>query len=248
MSLVKHMKWLIAASLVVMNGCQLERTATRITVPRSQTGAVLGIARFPLSLEGIHGSPSIKLRLRNSKVQAELLLKPFELGEFAETYWAVSTDGKFKVRSASREEWTHADPEPSRDSSYELPMVPPAVFQGRTFPTGGKDTGYVLGSATGRYLASETQTIKRPRSIVSFPSFGGAEVRETHLEIFDVATQTLLLSAFHSDPGDSGSRSSLTWLGDRLFVAAFTGSELPQIGESPEGPTVSCFVAIMPVS
>lgn len=241
------MKWLIATSLVVMNSCHLERTATRITIPRSQTGAVLGIARFPLSLDAIQGSPSIKLRMRDRRVQAELLIKPFELGEFAETYWAVSTDGKFTVRSASQEEWTHADPEPSRDSSYELPLVPPAVFQGRTFPTGGKDTGYLLGSVTGRYLASRTQTIKRPRSIVSFPSFGGAEIRETHLEIFDVATQTLLLSAFYSDRGGPGSTSPLTWLGDRLFAVAFTGSELPQIGESPEGPTVSCFVAIMPV-
>ena len=265
---MKQVKWLILVLILVLMGCgQDEGKGQRLTlieVPRSSDGAILGIAKLPspyyeYTHDGGGRYTNVKLRASRKGVDAEVLIRPYEYRTvLSDEYYAVTTDGKFIVRKARLGEWENAEPEESRDDTNapndvvirsglsphtvrgrEQRDSQPLTFRGKSFPASGLQGGRAFGSATGKYLASWSKTVKPVATGFTMPApgLGRGEIDDIYLEIFDVATGKLLLSAFSNELGGVKFGS---WLNDRYFVLPYSGGDV-------NGNMPFCFLAIMPV-
>lgn len=248
---MKQAAWLFVAASTMLTACG-ERRSTTIGVPRSAEGAMLGIATLPgryYSDESEPASPRynyLKLRTYQRDGRNEVLIRPYmqNVGFIGDVY-AVSTDGTFTSRRAPLEAWESGDEAESRDFMNagedlvggELPLL----FRGKRFPASGLNDVKAFGSATGKYLASWSTTVKVASGGIIAPlAFGRGETYLVYVEIFDVSTGRLLLSA---SSNELGSVPSGAWLGDRFFVLSYSGGD--RAGDL-HWPTHFCFLAIMP--
>jgi hypothetical protein len=159
--------------------------------------------------------------------------------------FAVTTDGKFTARIAKPEEWDKADPTESRavanaDEDTVWAQSGWLTFHAKEFRHGGHTDGQGFGSASGKYLATRSSTVREHRSWFQMPApgLGHGETSEEYVEIFDVRSGNRLLAAFSTELGAIGAGFG-TWLKDRFFILPYSGGDINHDMRF-------CFLAILP--
>ena len=235
------------------------RDKTRISVSRSAGGGILGTAKLTgpsyglrdghahewRIRPGVSHSPVKEVFLRPSIVRGDSLLSD----ELRDECFAVSSDGHFKVRKAKLQECVESSS--SESLTPELRWgggsdIVALVFAGERFATRGTSSGDALSSETGRYLASWSRTIRPYGGGIPAPGMGRGEIVTYFLEIFDVSTKQVLLSASSEQVGDVSQGS---WLGDHVFVLPYASINPDNMDDESKDLKFppSCFLAIMPV-
>jgi hypothetical protein len=146
--------------------------------------------------------------------------------------FAVTTDGKFTARIAKLEEWDKADPAGSRAVLNAREDTVWAnggwlTFHGKEFRHSGLTEGRGFGSASGKYLATLSTTVKEKRSwlVMPAPGLGHGEIRQEYLEIFDFRSGNRLVAAYSTDFGAIGQGFG-TWLKDQYFLLPYSGGDI----------------------
>jgi hypothetical protein len=240
---MRGLNFLLGAGLVILTSCVSERGVTKILVARDPGGAILGTASLPGTYYNVsHDGPSyddVKVRTNKGTTSGEVLLRFFNQRlrtvVLSDECFAVTTDGKFTARTATTEEWDKADPAESRDvaNAREDTVISapakaePLVFRGIVFRASGLTVGQGFGSASGKYLASRSTTIKEHRSWFEMPApgLGHGETREEYVEIFDVRSGNRLVAAYSTELGAIGAGFG-TWLKDRVFVLPYSDGDI----------------------
>ena len=235
------------------------RDKTRISVSRSAAGAILGTAKLTGPSYGLRHTYAQEWRIRPRVSRGpltEVFLRPSIVGgdallgdDLADECFAVSSDGHFKVRKAQLQECVESSSGESLSPGLRWGggMDLSLVFAGKHFATRGTSYGFALSSEAGKYLASWSVTIRPYGGGIPAPGMGRGEIVTYFLEIFDVSTKQVLLSASSEQVGTV---SPAFWLGDHVFVLPYAsvdpdnmdGGELRDVKFPP-----SCFLAIMPV-
>jgi hypothetical protein len=241
---------LLVLSLLILTSCAPEKGVTKILVARDPGGAILGAVTLPGTYDVSQDGPwysDVKARISKTPTREEVLLRFYNIRlegvVLSGECFAVSTDGKFTARKAKLEEWDKADPAESRDvfnarADTVLADGDRLTFHGKEFRHGGLTDGRGFGSASGKYLASLSRTVKEVWTLIRIPGRGPAQTAEEYVEIFDVRSGNRLLAVFAIELGaiDEGFG---TWLKDRVYV-------LPYQGSGSQGFTPFCLLAILP--
>lgn len=200
--------WIVVALGTFLAACgNAGRQATTISVAHSAGGARLGIVKlsspsFDLRYEGL---TDLKVRIGISDgPEAEVFIRPYTMQDdmvLSDDCFVVRADGTFNTRKAKPETCGSDRTEKSWVRTNSLkPLLAwqqgdMLTFGGRRFAPRGTAYGTALSSGTGRYLASWSVTVRPYGSGIPAPGMGRGEIHSRYLEIFDVSTGQVLLSA-----------------------------------------------------
>ena len=165
-------------------------------------------------------------------------------------FYAVSLDGRFKSRIATRQEWDAAqrlsairDDPFSRDTSTSENAV---QYHGKQFRKTGKswESTHALPSPGGRWIVVFSHTSEKDLPSYSVLGGGGRGKGELFIDVYDVKSGTKVLAG-HAPHAGGAEPSHLfvnsLWAGERYLIVPIDtpGDDAASLGEW-------CFLGILP--